>query len=179
MLAAMDQRSRILVVEPNRTNLGVLARRLGEAGFQVVTAESGRTAIGELHRARVDLVIAEMHMDRIDGVELARIIRDEAVWREVPVMLITGRSEPDDAVKAYQCGADDVIVKPFHFEVLIAKIERLLARARAVETLRSDYAALDARIVTRAIEIGEMRQRLFDSEADRRRLQMLVASKSA
>jgi DNA-binding response OmpR family regulator len=71
-----------------------------------------------------------------------------------------------------------VIVKPFHFEVLIARIERRLARARAVETLRSDYTALDARIVSRVIEIGEMRQRLFDSEADRRRLQMLVSAKA-
>jgi DNA-binding response OmpR family regulator len=175
----MDQRSRILVVEPNRTNLSVLAPRLTEAGFQVVTADSGRAAVGELHRGRIDLVIAELHMERIDGAELARIIRDEVMWRELPVMLITGRSEPEGAVKAYQSGADDVILKPFHFEVLIARIERRLARARSVETLRGDYAALDARIVSRAIEIGEMRQRLFDSEADRRRLQMLVASKAA
>jgi len=94
-------------------------------------------------------------------------------------MLITGRSEPNGAVKAYRSGADDVILKPFHFEVLIARIERRLARARSIETLRSDYSALDARLVSRAIEIGEMRQRLFDSEADRRRLRMLVSTKAA
>jgi len=175
----MDQRSRILVVEPSRTNLSVLARRLTEAGYQVVTADSGRAAIGELHRSTIDLVIAELTMDHIDGAELARIIRDEVIWRELPVMLITGRSEPNGSVKAYRSGADDVILKPFHFEVLIARIERRLARARSIETLRSDYSALDARLVSRAIEIGEMRQRLFDSEADRRRLQMLVSTKAA
>jgi DNA-binding response OmpR family regulator len=167
--------ARILVVEPNKSNLGVLARRLGEAGYRVVTPDSGRSAIAELNRHAIDLVVAELHMERMDGAELARLIRDEVVWRDIPVMLITGRSEPSGAVRAYEAGADDVILKPFHFEVLIARIERRLARVRFVRQLREDNAALDARIVTRAIELGEMRDRLHSSEAERRRLQQLIA----
>ena len=160
-----DERVRILVVEPNRSYCGVLARRLAEAGYRVTTADSGATAIAELHRVPIDLVLAELNMPRIGGAELARAIRGEAHWREIPVMLITGRSEPKGAVRAYEAGADDVILKPFHFEVLVARIERRIERMRSLESLRQDNAVLDARVVERAIELGELRDRLATFEA--------------
>jgi DNA-binding response OmpR family regulator len=175
----MDERSRILVVEPRRTNLGVLARRLTAAGYRVIPAECASTAIAELHRSPVDLVLAELNMPRMSGAELARVVRSEVMWRDVPVMLITARAEPRGAVRAYEAGADDVILKPFHFEVLFARIERRIARARSIKALRDDNAALDARVVSRAIEAGELRERLLASEGERRRLQALVGSRAA
>jgi len=80
-------------------------------------------------------------------------------------MLITGKSEPKGAVRAYESGADDVILKPFHFEVLTARIERRIERARSVKRLREDNATLDARVVERAIQIGELRDRLREERA--------------
>jgi DNA-binding response OmpR family regulator len=157
--------ARILVVEPNRNYLGLLARRLVEAGFRVTTADCASAAIAELHRLPVDLVLAELRMAPTSGAELARMIRDEVIWRDLPVMLITGKSEPTGAVRAYEAGADDVILKPFHFEVLFARIDRRIARRRAVEALREDNATLDARIVKRAIEIGELRDQLMAERA--------------
>jgi DNA-binding response OmpR family regulator len=158
--AAPEERPRVLVVEPNRTNLGVTARRLGDAGYRVTTAENGATAIAELYRLPIDLVLAELNMPRMSGAELARAIRDQVQWNDIPVMLITGKSEPKGAVRAYEAGADDVILKPFHFDVLIARIGRRIERARAVRRLQDDNAALDARVVERAIEIGELRDEL-------------------
>jgi DNA-binding response OmpR family regulator len=158
--AATDDRSRVLVVEPNRSNLGIMARRLGEAGYRVTTADCGAAAIAELCRHPIDLVLAELNMPRMSGAELALAIRGEVQWNDVPVMLITGKSKPADAVRAYEAGADDVILKPFHFDVLFARIERRIARARAVRRLRHDNAALDARVVERAIQIGELRDEL-------------------
>jgi DNA-binding response OmpR family regulator len=174
--AAADERSRILIVEPSRLNLGVMARRLVEAGFRVTTAENGAAAVAELHRLPVDLILSELDMPRMSGAELARLVRGEVQWRDIPVMLITGKAEPGGAVRAYEAGADDVIHKPFHFEVLFARIERRIARARSFAHLRHDNATLDARVVKRAIEAGELRRRLFSSEAERRRLQALVRS---
>ena len=75
-------------------------------------------------------------------------------------MLITGKSKPADAVRAYEAGADDVILKPFHFEVLFARINRRIERARSLKRLRRDNATLDARIVERAIQVGELRDQL-------------------
>jgi DNA-binding response OmpR family regulator len=157
--------ARILVVEPNRNYLGLLARRLVEAGYRVTTADCAASAIAELHRVPIDLVLAELRMVPTSGAELARMIRDEVIWRDLPVMLITGKSEPTGAVRAYEAGADDVILKPFHFEVLFARIDRRIARRRAVEALREDNATLDARIVKRAIEIGELRDQLMAERA--------------
>jgi DNA-binding response OmpR family regulator len=159
-LERADERPRVLVVEPNKTNLAVTARRLAQAGYRVTTAECGSSAVAELHRVQADLVLAELNMPRMSGADLARLIRGEVQWRDLPIMLITGKSKPTDAVRAYEAGADDVILKPFHFEVLIARIERRLARARSFEQLRADNATLDGRLVERAIQIGELRERL-------------------
>ena len=172
--AAARRPPRVLVVDPDKRNLAVLARRLGEAGYGVAAAASGGAALTELHRRPVDLLLAELYMPGMSGAELTRAIRGETAWRDLPVMLITGKSKPDGAVQAYQSGADDVILKPFHFEVLFARIDRRIARAQSLKSLRDDNAALDARIVTRAIELGDMRDRWQASEAERRRLEGLV-----
>jgi DNA-binding response OmpR family regulator len=161
--ATTDERPRILVVEPNRTNLGVMARRLADAGYRVTTADSGEAAIAELYRLPIDLVLAELNMPRMGGAELARTIRGEVQWNDIPVMLITGKSKPADAVRAYEAGADDVILKPFHFEVLIARIQRRIDRARSFRRLQEDKATLDARVVERAIQIGELREELKEA----------------
>jgi DNA-binding response OmpR family regulator len=158
--AATDERPRILVVEPNRSNLGVIARRLAEAGYRVTLADCGSVAIAELHRHPIDLVLAELNMPRMSGAELARAIRGEVQWNDIPIMLITGKSDPKGAVRAYEAGADDVILKPFHFEVLFARIARRIERARSFKRLQDDNAALDARVVQRAIQIGELREEL-------------------
>ena len=164
----MEDRARILVVEPNKTNLGVLARRLSAEGFRVATADSGSAAFAELHRLPIDLVLAELNMQAMSGADLARLIRGAIQWRDLPIMLITGRSAPKGAVLGYEAGADDVILKPFHFEVLVARIERRIARLRAVEQLVQDNAALDARVVKRALQIGELKEQLAEAQAKAR-----------
>jgi len=175
MQPARGDSPRVLIVEPNRNYLGLLARRISEGGFRVATADGAATAVAELYRQPADLVLAELRMPGTSGVELVRMLRDDPVHRDVPIFLITGKSDAAGAVEAYRCGADTVIAKPFHFEVLVARIGREIERARAVKELREDKAALDARIVGRAIELGEMRERWLASEAERQRLQALVA----
>jgi PleD family two-component response regulator len=163
--AETDERPRILAVDSNKTNLAVMARRLVDAGYRVSTADSGQAAVAELHRAPIDLVLAELNMWRMSGAELGWLIRGEVMWRDLPVMLIIGKSRPADAVRAYEAGADDVIVKPFHFEVLFARINRRIERARSLKRLRRDNATLEARIVERAIQVGELRDQFARLEA--------------
>ena len=167
--------ARLLVIEPNRCALDVLTKRLGERGYRLVACESADNAIAEMHRAPVDLLLAELRMAPISGVELTRAIRDDIVLKDTPVILITGKSDSAGAVDGFGAGADDVVAKPFHFEVLAARITRRIARAKAVKELRHDNAALDARVVTRAIELGEIRARFEQSEAERLRLERLVS----
>ena len=166
---------RVLVIEPNRGALAVLAKRLGEAGYRVIACEDASNAPAEMLRAPVDLVVAELRMEPVSGVELTRLIRDDTVLKDTPVILITGKSDSAGAVDGFGAGADDVVAKPFHFEVLIARIARRINRARSVKELRADNATLDARVITRSIELGEMRAALQESEAERVRLQKLVS----
>lgn len=177
--AARQHQPRVLIVEPSRKYLAVLARRLSEGGFRVATAENAAAAMAEMHRVPADLVLSELRMPDTSGVELVRMIRDDPAHRQTPVFLITGRSDAAGAVLAYRCGADTVIAKPFHFEVLIARISREIERARELSRLREDNAALDARVVGRAIELGELRDKWIASEAERLRLQGLISGESA
>jgi DNA-binding response OmpR family regulator len=167
--------ARLLIVEPNRTALSVIVKRLGELGYRIVACDSASNVIAELHRAPVDLVLSEIRLGVASGVEITRRIRDDTVLRDTPVILITGKSDSAGAVDGFAAGADDVVAKPFHFEVLAARIARRIARARAVRELRCDNAALDARVASRAIELGEIKAALEQSEAERLRLQQLVA----
>ena len=165
---------RLLIIEPNRSALAVLAKRLCDAGYRIIACEDASNAPAEMLRAPVDLVVAELRMEPVSGVELTRLIRDDTVLKDTPVILITGKSDSSGAVDGFTAGADDVVAKPFHFEVLIARIERHLNRARSVKELRADNATLDARVITRSIELGEMRAALQESEAERVRLQKLI-----
>ena len=165
---------RILIVEPNKNALAVMARRLSDAGYRILATENASAAVAELHRFPVDLVIAELRMAPMSGIELTRLIRDDSALKDTPVILITGRSDANGAVDGFGAGDDDVVAKPFHFEVLFARIAQRLAKARSVRELRQDNATLDARVTTRAIELGEMRAAYEASEAERLRLAAMV-----
>jgi DNA-binding response OmpR family regulator len=170
----LTSQPRVLIVEPDRNYLSVLARRIAEAGYRVVTADGAQVALAEMHRVAPDVLLGELTMKGTSGIELVRMIREDAVHHELPLIMMGGRTESVAAVRALHAGADDVVRKPFHFEVLIARIARQLARARSVKELRNANAALDARVVTRAIAVGELRAQLQASEAERRRLELIV-----
>ena len=114
-------------------------------------------------------------MESVSGVDLTRRIRDDTVLKDTPIVLITGRTDSGGAVDGFSAGADDVVAKPFHFEVLAARIAQRIARARSVKELRVDNANLDARVVTRSLELVDVRAALQESEAERMRLMQLVS----
>lgn len=176
--SARDQ-PRVLVIEPNRNYLGMLARRLGEFGYRVATAESAQAGLAELYRIPADLVLCEMKLAGTSGIEFVRMIRQDIVHRNVPVLLVVGRSDHSAAVRAFQAGADGVVRKPCHLELLGACIARQIERAEAIKRLADDNAALDARVISRAIELKEMRERLSATETERRRLEAIVDQRAA
>ena len=165
---------RVLVVQPNRHYLGVLARHIAGAGYRVATADAAQTAFAEIHRMPPDAVVSELVMKGTSGIELAHMMRENAAHRDLPLILMAGKRESALAIRALQAGADDVVRKPFDIDVLIARIARQISRAEAVRLLRSDNAVLDARVVERAISLGELRDRLEASEAERHRLEQAM-----
>ena len=160
----------ILVVDDSRTNLQVIGRRLTRMGYRTMLCESGASALAQMHGRRFDVVILDMVMPDMSGITTLQEIRCTAAIAETPVMMMTARSDIGAAIEALAAGADDHVAKPFDFDVLGARIERLLARARAFEDLRRANAELDARIASRAMELGEVKAQLAEGLAERIRL---------
>lgn len=160
----------ILAVDDSRTNLNVLGTRLRQFGYLVVLSQTARDALDLIAARGIDLVLLDMIMPGVSGIDVLVELRGNRHTVDLPVIMVTDRAEPAAAVEALGAGADDWIAKPFAFEVLSARIERTLARAGRLAELKRSNAALDARIAARAIELGEMRAELASSMADRCRL---------
>ena len=160
----------ILVVDDSRTNLCVLGRRLGHLGYLTVLSDNGAEALDLVAARGFDLILLDMVMPHLSGVHVLREIRSSPDTADLPIIMLTGRSDPAAAVEALAAGADDHVAKPFDFDVLAARIARTLARARRIAALKRSNATLDARIAARAVELGETRTQLAATRADRQRL---------
>ena len=132
-IPAEDTRVRLLIVEPERPYLAVLARRFAELGFRVASAGSSHQAIAEFYRNPPALILTELKGRGFHCGDLIAMVRSDPVHRDLPILVLHGKSDHDGAAAAARSGADGVFAKPFHFEVLAARIERLLRATRAVE----------------------------------------------
>jgi DNA-binding response OmpR family regulator len=160
----------ILVVDDSRTNLAVMGKRLTRMNYLVSLCANSLEALDLIHARTFDLVILDMAMPGLSGLSILRELRGAPATATLPVLMITARSDDGAAIEALRAGADDHVAKPFSFEVLGARIERLLARARAFDLLDRSNRALDARIVHRAIEVGALRSELDETRAEQLRL---------
>ena len=120
-------RLEILIVEDSRTQAEQLKYMLEEHDFHVVTARNGREALDALRQRKPTLVITDITMPEIDGYELCRLIRTDEQLAELPVILLTALSHPEDVFKGLECGADNFITKPYEQNNLLARIHYLLA----------------------------------------------------
>jgi DNA-binding response OmpR family regulator len=169
----------ILVVDDSRTNLHVIGQRLGQAGYLVVLCDNGREALDLIGARGFDLVLLDRVMPLTSGIEVLTEVRATPDMADLPIIMITASNDGGAAVEALECGADDYVAKPFDFDVLVARIERTLARAARLGELKRALASLDARIASRAIELGETRTELAVTRADRARLVSSIQSLNA
>ncbi len=160
----------ILAVDDSRTNLNVIGRRLANLGYLVALSDNGPEALDLIAARGFDLVLLDMVMPDMSGMHVLGEIRANRDTADLPVIMVTARSDTGAAVEALAAGADDHVAKPFAFEVLAARIERVMARAKRIAELKRSNATLDARIAARAMELGETRVQLAETRADRLRL---------
>jgi DNA-binding response OmpR family regulator len=124
-----DQVHRILVVDDDQSVTSVLKRGLTYEGFAVDTASSGTEGLALARERYPDLVILDIMMPGMDGLEVLRRMR--AADPQLPILMLTAKDAPSDQVEGLQVGADDYVVKPFTFEVLLARVQALLRRREA------------------------------------------------
>ncbi len=118
----------ILLVEDNSRISEFIVKGLEENGFTVILAENGTDARRLIGRQKWDLVLLDIMLPDIDGIELLQYTRYKKI--HTPILVISALGETDDKVKALDYGADDYLSKPFHFKELIARINALTRRAR-------------------------------------------------
>src|SRR6202171_4029953 len=116
----------ILVVDDDPQIRRVMRATLTAQGYTIVEARDGQEALEKLRSERPDLVLLDMNMPVMDGLEACREIRRDS---EVPVIMLTVRSAEKDKVRALDAGADDYVVKPFGIQELLARVRALLRRA--------------------------------------------------
>jgi len=121
---------RILVVDDDRSIIKVLRGYLEQAGYVVLTAADGETALHTLRRERPDLVILDLMMPALDGWELTRIVRGDKALAATPVIMLTARVEDTDKIVGLELGADDYVTKPFNAREVVARVKALLRRTR-------------------------------------------------
>lgn len=160
----------ILAVDDSRTSLNVIGQQLASRGYLVVLCESGAEALDLIAARGFDLVLLDLVMPGMSGLSVLREIRSARESADLPVIVVTGQSDALSTIEVLHAGADDHVAKPFSFDVLIARIDRVIARSRRIAELKRSNAALDARIAARAIELGEARAQLAETCADRLRL---------
>lgn len=123
------EHSKILVVEDEPALLETLEYNLTRQGYVVFTADDGRKALQVARTERPDLIILDLMLPALDGIEVCRILRQEMI---VPVLMLTARTDEIDRVVGLEVGADDYMTKPFSMRELMARVKALLRRVRLI-----------------------------------------------
>lgn len=157
---------RILVVDDEGYITDLIALGLRFVGFEVDLASDGRAALAKIASTRPDLVVLDIAMPGMDGIEVLQRLRRDGI--DVPVVFLTARDAPADRVKGLHVGADDYVTKPFSLEELLARIEAILRRIGTTESQARKLCLddltidLEGRDVWRAAERIEMSRTEFD-----------------
>ena len=163
---------RILLVEDEADAAAVLAKGLREHAYAVDTASDGRHALDLTATNDYDLIVLDLLLPQIDGLEVCRRLRSDG-WT-TPILMLTARGEPDQRVEGLDAGADDYLPKPYHFPELLARVRALLRRGPAlasavlhVEDLTIDTRAQQVRRAKRPVQLTTKEYALLEYLARR------------
>jgi DNA-binding response OmpR family regulator len=145
--------STILLVDDEDAVLKLLAFPLRRDGYRVLEARDGESALEVFHRERVDLVVLDIALPRLDGLEVCRRMRAESM---VPIVMLTARDEEMDKVVGLELGADDYITKPFSIREFRSRVRALLRRA----SVNAPAAEGDGELVAGELRIDLSRRRV-------------------
>ena len=152
---------KILVVDDEQVLVETIAYNLEHAGYQVITAGDGRSALEIAQSEAPDLIILDIMLPGMDGIEVCRELRRENTTATTPILMLTAKGDEIDKVVGLEVGADDYVIKPFGRRELLARIRALLRRAdypSASEDHSTQTASpLEVRPVNRDLVAGPLR----------------------
>jgi len=128
----MSDHQQILVIEDEPDLAELLQYNLQRSGYQVRTSPDGVAGLKSIFESPPDLVVLDLMLPKMSGFDVARQIRTSPRTGSIPILMLTARAEEVDQVTGFKVGADDYVVKPCSMKVLVARVESLLRRSRAV-----------------------------------------------
>ena len=165
---------RLLIIDDNSDNRAILARRFVRRGYAVTEADGGQAALDAIAQAVFDVVLLDVMMPGIDGLQVLRELRQTFSASDLPVIMVTAKTQSEDVAGALDMGANDYITKPVDFVVALARvktqIERKVAQAEAEqhrEALRLLNDELESRVVERTERLTDMNHLLKSEIANR------------
>jgi DNA-binding response OmpR family regulator len=124
---------KILLVDDEPDALEVLGFKLREAGFTPIFARDGARALASARQDRPDLIVLDLMLPEVDGLEVCKILRRDPATASIPILMLTARAAEMDRVLGLELGADDYVTKPFSPRELVLRIRKLLQRLQAAE----------------------------------------------
>mgnify|MGYP001218847300 FL=1 len=121
--------STILVVDDDQTTIDIIRLRLERDGNRVIEARDGEAALAAAASAQPDLIVLDLMMPRLDGLDVCHILRRD-MNSNVPIIMVTARASEDDTLAGLECGADDYLTKPFSPRELSARVSAVLRRTK-------------------------------------------------
>jgi two-component system response regulator MprA len=159
---------RILIIEDEKKIADVIRRGLGYEGYEVETAPDGETGLAMSRQNPADLVILDIMLPGMDGLEVCRRLRAQpSPESDIPILMLTAKDAVPDRVAGLNSGADDYLVKPFAFDELLARIRALLRRRAPAEPgVPLRLADLSMNPATRRVQRGQRQLELTTKEYD-------------
>jgi len=124
----MAEQRKILVVDDENDILELVRFNLNKAGYSVDCASTGESALEKIKHHKPDLILLDLMLPGIDGLEVCKILKSNPETAQIPIIMLTAKSEETDIVVGFELGADDYITKPFSPRVLVARVKTLLRR---------------------------------------------------
>ncbi len=124
----MDKRKTILIVDDEKELVGLVSLHMNMSGFGILTAYDGKEALEACVSKCPDLVVLDLMMPKIDGIEVCRILKNRPDTRAIPIVILSALSDTEEKLKAFGVGADDYVTKPFSPRELSIRVRKILER---------------------------------------------------
>lgn len=152
-------KTKLVVIEDEQDILDIITYNLEREGFKVFTAKDGNSGLSMVRKEDPNLVILDLMLPGIDGIEVCRRLKNDSLTSSIPVIMLTAKSEESDVVLGLGIGADDYLTKPFSTKELIARVKAVLRRG----PLREDRGKGE-RIVFEGLKIDAARHQVYINE---------------
>jgi CheY-like chemotaxis protein len=167
-----EHQGRLLIVDDNEMNRDMLGRRLSRRGYTVATAVDGQQALNMIAEQTFDMILLDIMMPGILGIDVLKRIRQSYSASELPVVMATAKGDTQDVVEALRLGANDYVIKPLDFPVVLARVQTQLEMCRRHKVLKQRANELEAQMSERITEIDQERLRSLIDMGENNRFEM-------